>query len=156
MYKRQIKKLKDKDKIYLSLYKNKGYELGFGKAGFYKGHSHKYFYDLLYSPEKIILKDRNLSENNYLLVVPPKTFMSDIEIGNFFFLKFCPSNDFFSPPEKTQEVLTEGELDLYSSPIKLRFTWYKTSKNKSSLSIDAQIEQVIISFGDVKKIKIIP
>ena len=152
---KNIKRLKEKDKVYLTTYHNNGYELGFGKGGFYKGHSHYFFYDILFSPYKLIVSNEQTSKNNFLLVVPPRTFMNDIEIGDFFFLKFCPTNDTFLLPEKTDEILKEGKILMYSVATQLNFSWFKTPNNQSKINIDAKHSHLVITFNNHNKIKIL-
>lgn len=150
-----VQSLDGRDKIYLTTYDNEGYELGFGKGGFYKGHSHYFFYDILFSPDKLFIKNERNLPNSFLAVAPPRTFMNDIEIGNFFFIKFCPTNDNFLLPEKTDTVLKEGIIEIYSNPIQLNFTWFKNSYNKLNISAVAERNNLIITFGNNEKIKII-
>jgi len=150
-----IKRLKEKDKVYLTNYHNNGYELGFGKRGFYKGHSHYFFYDILFSPYKLIVSNEQTPQNNFLLVVPPRTFMNDIEIGDFFFLKFCPTNETFLLPEKTDEVLKEGKIIMHSSATQLSFSWFKTPNIQSKININAKPNELIITFNNHNKIKIL-
>lgn len=152
---RIIRSLYETDKVYLTTYIDDGYELGFGKRGLYKGHSHYFFYDILFSPEKLIIKNENNIPSCFLAVVPPKTFMSDVEIGDFFFIKFCPTNDNFSLPEKTNIILNEGKIELYSNPTELNFRWFKTVDEKLSLNMVAEQNNLTITFNNNVKIKII-
>jgi len=150
-----IQSLDGTDKVYLTTYNNEGYELGFGKSGFYKGHSHYFFYDILFSPDKLFIENEKKIPNGFLAVIPPRTFMNDVKIGNFFFIKFCPTNDMFLLPEKTDTILNEGKITIYSNPTQLDFTWFKITDNKLKINIIAEQNNLIITFDNNKKIKII-
>lgn len=151
-----IQSLSGTDKVYLTTYNNEGYELGFGEGGFYKGHSHYFFYDILFSPDKLFIKNEKKTPNNFLAIIPPRTFMNDVEIGNFFFIKFCPTNDSFLLPEKTDDVLLSGKkIDIYSDPIQLDFTWFKTQHEKLNINIVAEPNDLIITFENNEKLKVI-
>ncbi|MDR1202066.1 MAG: hypothetical protein LBL58_10635 [Tannerellaceae bacterium] len=150
-----VKSLDRTNKIYLTTYDNEGYELGFGKSGYYKGHSHYFFYDILFSPHKLLIKNKKNLSDSFLAVVPPRTFMNDVEIGDFFFIKFCPTNENFSLPEKTDIILNEGEIEIYSKPTLLNFTCFKTRYDKINISISAEADNLVIKFHDSKKIKIV-
>lgn len=103
----------EKDKQYSKLYHEDGYEIGFGKGGKYPGHSHLYFYDIMFSPLGIELVVNGKQAKGNLLIVPPRTYMEDVTLGDFFFLKFSPTNITVPVPEKVDERLQEGELMLF-------------------------------------------
>lgn len=128
----------NQNKSYLTKYKIDGYEIGFGKKGRYLGHSHFHFYDVMFSPEGIKTKSiTGKAISNNLIVIQPKTYMDNVTLGDFFFIKFCPSAEKVNLPDKTNLKLNEGKIFSYDSVEKLNFTWYKspTKKNKINLSL---------------------
>lgn len=143
-------------KIYLTLYANNGYELGFGKGGSYKGHSHLYFYDILFSPDGIYLGNKYKEKKTYYFIcIPPRTYMNDIRIGNFFFLKFCPTNEKFLLPEKTNRIMYEGEIKMYTDAVQFDSVWYKNPFNKGHIWIEATLDYLDINFNNQHKLRII-
>lgn len=142
-------------KTYLSSYTKDGYEIGFGKQGKYKGHSHYFFYDILFSPDFIFIGNEKLV-NSYMAIIPPRTFMDDVEIGDFFFLKFCPSNHTFSVPEKTNDKLDEGKIKLIAENEKFHSTWFKNPLSSGDIWINANRNEIEINFNNKDKLKIIP
>lgn len=116
---------KEHAKNYMVLFNGNDYEMGVGRAGCYEGHSHYCFTDLLFSPNGIRCNNKGIESNfGRLLITPKKTFMPNISIGNFFFLKFSTICQNVILPDKTAEVLTEGSIESYVSNIKLVFPWY--------------------------------
>ena len=142
-------------KSYKVLYPEKGYELGFGKGGCYEGHSHLYFYDILFSPDGIYLEDGEAGKKNYITIVPPRTFMSDVRIGDFFFIKFCPTDDTFQVPEKTKSVLKEGTVMSYSEAMRFDSVWYKTPNTKGHIWLEATPHYLDINFDNQQIIRIV-
>ena len=112
-------------KFYDALYSENGYESGFGRGGCYTGHSHRFFYDILFSPDGIHLKDDDSGKKHFIVIVPPRTFMDDVRIGDFFFIKFCPTSDSFQVTEKTNSVLREGIVMPYSEAMRFDSVWYR-------------------------------
>jgi len=86
----EIQKLKTTEsKAYYYLYADSGFELGFGKSGKYSGHSHKFFYDILFSQNQISTRDADgKAILGNLILVPPRTFLGEVQTSDFFFLKF--------------------------------------------------------------------
>lgn len=123
----EIKKLKDdKSKAYYFLYADSGFELGFGKAGKYSGHSHKYFYDIIFSQDQITVIDTyGKSISNNMIVIPPKTYFREIITSNFFFMKFCPTNEIVLLPDKIESIENEGVICGFSEHTNIDFPWYQ-------------------------------
>lgn len=142
-------------KLYTALYPEKGYELGFGKGGRYEGHSHLFYYDIMFSPDGIVLNDEEPNNDCFIKIVPPRTYMNDVRIGNFFFLKFCPTADTFHLPEKSNCVLSEGAILSYSEAMQFDSIWYKTPKNKGHIWIEATPDFLDINFDNQQKIRIV-
>ena len=88
----EIQKLKPHEaKTYHYSYENAGFELGFGRAAKYSGHSHLYFYDLLFSRKPISTCDadgKTILGN--LIIIPPMTYLGEVITEALFFIKFCP------------------------------------------------------------------
>jgi len=121
-------------KRYLSLYKDVGFELGFGKAGNYEGHSHHYFTDVLYSPKPILTSDISgkLLESK-LIIAPHKAYLGDVSIGNFFFIKFSTTADKVQLPDKTSEILSDKKLIVGKNGGSYTFDWFKGHTSKKEL-----------------------
>jgi hypothetical protein len=146
----------NQEKLYLTDYASYGYEMGFGEEGHYQGHSHKYFYDIIFSPNNNILIKNEPSRNNcYLSIIPPRTFMNDIKVGKFFFLKFCPTNDIFNVPEKTNRILNDSKVKLVCKKANFCFPWYPKPYLKHDIWIHAQPHSLEINFSNKHKLRII-
>ncbi|MFJ1491671.1 hypothetical protein [Capnocytophaga canis] len=150
-----LEECKDCIKSYNVEYAKNGYELGFGRKGCYEGHSHYFFYDVLFSPDGIDIKDEKLGDNCYMIITPPRTFMNDIRIGNFFFLKFCPTNNIFEVPEKTSRILSEGKIKIFSNAMQFDSIWYKSPYVKGHIWMEATLDYLHINFNNQHKIKIV-
>lgn len=150
-----IRTIKEENKTYLTNYYEKGYEIGFGKGGNYKGHSHLFFYDILFSPQKMFIKDENNMHDCYLSIIPPRSFMNDIKIGDFFFFKFCPTCDSFCLPEKTDKILHESSVGFFTKEASFYSCWYRNPNLKQSIWIDATPESLIVNFNNEEIISII-
>lgn len=144
--KTEIDKLEDTSKDYKYLYKDFGFELGFGKKGQYKGHSHYCFCDIMLS-KNILTKDYfGGKKKGQLLIVPPLTFMDDVTIDDFFFLKFCPTSKKVDLPDKTNAKLNDNKIQSYENCASLKFDWYKTSSEKSKLEIKLIENELSLNF----------
>ncbi len=115
------------DKRYVTAYKDVGFELGFGRGGVYRGHSHLRLIDLIFSPDGVRCIGGNSTDAKTLVIAPARTFLPDIEIGNFMFLKFCPDDGEVTLPEKVYEELWEGQILSYADRAQLTFSWYPDS-----------------------------
>lgn len=146
---------KDHLKYYMTTYVKNGYELGFGRGGCYEGHSHLFFYDILFSPDGIEIKNEESNNKCYMAIAPPRTFMNDIRIGDFFFLKFCSTNDIFQVPEKTLMVLREGNISFFSDVMQFDSIWFKSPNIKRHIWIEATPECLDINFNNQQKIRIV-
>lgn len=142
-------------KFYKALYPDNGYESGFGKGGCYAGHSHRYFYDILFSPDGIYFNDGGVDKKSFIIIVPPRTFMDDVRTGDFFFIKFCPTSDTFQVPEKTNSVLSEGVIMPYSDPVRFDSVWYKTPNDKGHIWLEATPDSLDINFDNHRIIRIV-
>lgn len=131
----EIQKLKPKEtKAYYYLYADSGFELGFGKGGTYAGHSHLYFCDILFSTKPIETSDGDgkiISDN--LIVIPPKTYVGEVVTDDFFFIKFCPTNDRVILPDKIESVERVGLISGYSNEVNIVFPWFKNHLSSESL-----------------------
>ncbi len=144
--KTEIDKLKDDNKVYKYLYKDYGFELGFGKKGQYEGHSHYCFCDLMFS-KNILTKDYfGEKKKGRLLIVPPLTFMDNVFIEDFFFLKFCPTDKKVDLPDKTNSKLNENKIQSYEDFTLIEIDWYKTSFEKSTLKIKLNKNELSLNF----------
>ena len=147
----EIKKFEaDQTKAYFYLYADTGFELGFGKGGKYPGHSHLFFYDILFSQSIISSADAegNIISGN-LIVIPPKTFIGEVQIENFFFFKFCPSSDLVILPDKIDAVENAGLIKSFSEECKIHLDWYKNYLNViSSIVIDYNGNNVKLRIGE--------
>jgi len=130
----EISKLNSEtNKVYIYTYKLHGFEFGFGRKGIYSGHSHIYFYDIIFSKSEISSLDlnKNMIKGN-LIVIPPQTYINEVIVDDFFFLKFCPSLDNVMIPEKTNNRLNKGIIQCFDKSINLNFSWYKNLESSES------------------------
>jgi hypothetical protein len=130
----EIKSIEEyEQKKYLTLYKDVGYELGFGRRGQYKGHSHKFFHDILFSPKGFsFINNEGKYEIGKVMIVPQMTYMNDIDINDFFFVKFCTTDDYFDLPEKSEEKVYCGTIGCYDFEFNIEYPWYKKPNSKLS------------------------
>jgi hypothetical protein len=137
-------------KTYLTLYPNDGYELGFGRAGQYKGHSHLQFYDLLFSLKGLRSLDPvEMLPKGSLLVIQPKTYLPDIDIGDFFFLKFSPDPGPFKIPDKVVDRYHEGGIIGASEGFEKEFKWFPTIGGRESrIKLKLTIDRLTIQLGE--------
>lgn len=137
-------------KVYYYLYADSGFELGFGKAGKYSGHSHKYFSDILFSKKQISTTDADgkiISGN--LIIIPPKTYLGEVIIDDFFFLKISPTNTKIILPDKIENVLSEGKILCYSNSVIIEIPWFKNYlSNELFLTISFNEEFLKIQIGE--------
>lgn len=137
-----ISTLAESDKRYDILYKDSGFELGFGRGGSYEGHSHLYFVDVLFSPAGIQWNGGGLGAT--LVVVPPRTYLPRVETGDFVFLKFCPDAREVILPDKVSSELSEQHVMTYGDQADLEFPWYRSADSASG-SI-----QIVLNFVDLR------
>ena len=137
------------DKVYLTTYREHGYELGFGKGGSYPGHSHLYFQDIFISYEKIQSSDaHSVSIRDTLLLIPPQTYLGDVVCGDFFFIKFCPSQETVVFPEKVDDVMTKGTMIHTSSAFEITFPFYKSkSDGKQEVKVQLKDDVLLLTVG---------
>lgn len=121
----------DQEKEYLTLYVNEGYEIGFGRSGKYQGHSHLFFYDILFSLDGITTSDHkgNMIKSN-IIIVPPRTYLGDVITGDFFFFKFCPTKDKVPIPDKVEKELTDNTIKVLTNEWSGEFCWYPSENSK--------------------------
>lgn len=149
----EISKLKaDQLKVYHYCYDKSGFELGFGKAGVYSGHSHLFFCDVLFSEKPILTID---SDGKFisgkLLVIPPRTYMGEVVIDDFFFIKFCPTSEIVVLPDKKNEIMKDGIIEAFTENAFIQFPWYKkTSTIKFSVILNFQHEKLNILIGETE------
>ena len=149
----EIQKLKTTEsKAYYYLYADSGFELGFGKSGKYSGHSHKFFYDILFSQNQISTRDADgKAILGNLILVPPRTFLGEVQTSDFFFLKFSPSNDKIDLPDKVDEVLSERIISCFSQNADVKIPWFKKYlSDKSLVSLTLDKKTLIVKIGEVK------
>lgn len=118
------------DKRYDTTYEDVGFELGFGRGGAFRGHSHLRFVDLIFAPDGLRCTGSESLHAKTLVVVPARTFLPDIETGDFMFLKFCPDQGEVSLPDKVYEELHEQNIIACSDHATLTFSWYAHSRAK--------------------------
>lgn len=137
-------------KAYYYLYAGYGFELGFGKGGKYPGHSHLYFYDILYSSLPILTNDANGKNiSGKLIVTPPKTYMGEVVTDDFFFVKFCPTNDAIILPDKVNHVEKVGLISSFSNQACIELDWFKNHlSEKSFFKLDYKNNILKINFGE--------
>lgn len=116
--------LASENKRYSTAYKDVGFELGFGRGGAYKGHSHLRFIDLMFSPDRILWCGDESREANTMVIAPPRTYLPDVETGDFVFLKFCPDGGEVILPDKVNEALYEQQILTFTDEARLTFPWY--------------------------------
>ena len=119
-----------RDKKYLASYDKDGYECGIGYAGHYNGHSHIFYTDIMFSPSKIKINHKNEDIECDMLVVPPRTYMNDVTIGDFFFIKFCEKQEDVILPDKTTKVLNENDLQFVNYSGMLFYKYYENKQSK--------------------------
>lgn len=143
-----------KEKIYLTTYEDDGYELGFGKAGKYKGHSHLHFYDIIYSPKGFMTKDSYQSDlEGNLLIVPPRTWMNDIELNDFFFIKFCNESGLINVPEKVDFFQNESKVSLLMHNESTCLPWFPSgTSNMKNIEFVLSNKSLIIVFNNNSKL----
>ena len=149
----EISKMKaNQSKIYHYIYADSGFELGFGKAGTYSAHSHLFFCDVLYSAKPISTSDAdgNFFSGN-LIVIPPRTYLGEVVTENFFFIKFCPTNANFEPPDKQDEILTDGFIEAFSNNLTIEVPWYEKNIDEIlPVTFSLQNEKLHITIGETK------
>ena len=98
-----------KRKKYLWLVPDHGLELGFGAAGEYEAHAHRYFLDLIYSPAGLRISPDE--PKAHLAIVPPRVAFGPTLTAEFFFIKLLTEPGPFAIPEK----VVGPELSAYPS-----------------------------------------
>jgi len=156
--KEEIQKFKlEQSKAYHYLYADSGFELGFGRGGRYSGHSHLFFYDILFSQSIISSTDANgniISGN--LIVIPQKTFIGEVQTDDFFFLKFCTTNDLVITPDKVDTVSKEGLISSFSNESKVQIAWYKNYLSETSfVKIDYSNNKMKLLIGEANSFLIL-
>jgi|AntRauTorckE5430_2_1112549.scaffolds.fasta_scaffold03123_3 hypothetical protein len=139
------------DKSYVNLLSETCfYELGFGRRGLYKGHSHLFFTDVLFSPTGI--KIYGIDQVWNCVIVPPRTYLPDVEIGDFFFIKFCHDLSEFSPPEKVSYKIFDDEVYLLNNKSSSYLTTYgfQNRLNNIEISLLKDMTELLISYSNVK------
>lgn len=147
---------KKQAKNYMVLFKGNNYEMGVGRAGCYEGHSHYSLTDLLFSPNGITCETKDVELNfSRLLVVPRKTYMPKVSIGNFFFLKFSTIRQNIIIPDKTTEVFVEGSIGSYFSRASLEFPWYLPATDRfGKIEVTLDNLNLILCFDGQRSIRI--
>lgn len=135
-------------KDYLCTYPDHGYEFGVGREGRYDGHAHRRYVDVVFSPQGLIVTtlDGRLLRGR-LFVLPQRTSFEGIETGDFFFTKFVPDAGPFTPPDKTDEPLTQGAIQVWHEATRLSFPWFPTSDFGSRISFALTPRELSINFG---------
>ncbi|MES2669682.1 MAG: hypothetical protein V4673_04585 [Pseudomonadota bacterium] len=122
----QVSSFNDRqDKVYLTSYHENGFEIGFGRQGSYSGHSHLRFVDIIFSPAGIRYDGAHADIPPALVVVPARTYLPDVTIGLFGFLKFCQDGGPIDFPEKVDYQLNEGKVLAFIDQAKITFPWYR-------------------------------
>lgn len=144
-------------KNYLCGYAECGYELGVGRAGSFSGHSHLFFADIVFSPHRIHCQGRlDLGATITLLVVPPRTYMPSVRIGDFFFLKFCPDSRKVVLPDKVTTHLAEGSLGGHSDRVDIHWQLYDHEDSMASpVTIILRGEHLRIDIGGKEPISVV-
>lgn len=113
------------DKRYDTAYRDAGFEFGFGRAGAYRGHSHLRFIDLIFAPDGVRgLRGAAASGASTLVIAPARSYLPDVELGDFAFLKFCPDDGEVRLPDKVDDELHEQPILAYAGTARLTFPWY--------------------------------
>lgn len=149
----EISKMKaDQSKVYHYIYADSGFELGFGKAGTYSAHSHLFFYDVLFSGKPISSSDADGKFiSGKFIIIPPRTYLGEVVTENFFFIKFCPTNEIVVLPDKRNEILKDGIIEVFAGNALIKFPWYKKkSIRKLSVSFNLQNEKLNIIIGETE------
>lgn len=97
------------DKEYLQSYEEAGFETGVGDGGRYPGHAHMLYTDVVYSPTG--LSTRTVGGKNLIgqmLIIPPRTYVEDIQTNKFWFMKFMRDGAEVRLPDKVHLRLSEG------------------------------------------------
>ena len=55
----------------------------------------------------MVADGKTISDN--LIVIPPKTYLGAVITEDFFFIKFCPTNDTVILPDKIERIERIGE-----------------------------------------------
>jgi hypothetical protein len=111
-------------KKYVMLYHQAGFELGFGRSGVYRGHSHLFFVDVLFSPGGIQFVDINQTEPIRLVIVPPRTSFPHVETCDFAFLKFCPDRQIVELPDKVDSGHSDFSMSAYFERAHVISPWH--------------------------------
>lgn len=138
-------------KCYLTTYKKDGFEMGFGKKGVYKGHSHEFFTDVIFSFEGIHSSNYcgdKLTSN--LIIAPSRSYLGEVTIGDFYFIKFCDLNEEVIFPEKVETILSENDLITGKLGKKYTFPWYKRKGLRSEIHFSFSNELLLITIGKDK------
>lgn len=148
--KKVVSQFDDKQsKIYMSTYNELGFEYGFGKGGYYSGHSHYYFCDIMFSKSKIITSSiENKLIEDKLVIVPPRTYMADVEINDFFFLKFSPNSGKIKVPDKTEEKLNLGVIKSTSATYNCTLSWFDMNQRESKITMRFDGKELLLTFGN--------
>ena len=145
-------------KIYLFSYAKNGFEMGFGKEGRYSGHSHLHYFDIMFAANGYHLYESEINSGAkpQLIVVPPRTFLPEIYISEFFFLKFIPSKGHFTIPDKVDLKLNDGTISTFDSITQLQFPWYKSAESeRSEIALSFGSSELTVRLGDEKLVKIV-
>jgi hypothetical protein len=145
-----------KTKKYVNLYPAHGYEMGFGIGGTYNSHGHLCYLDLLFSPGGIEWSGTEFSSiEAKLLIVPPRTQVPNLQIGHFFFLKFCPEPDELKLPDKVDRVVSDTTVLYYSGAASLTFPWYaRCQGEKRNITVKLLRHSLSISFAEGRTVVI--
>ncbi|HEY0150705.1 MAG TPA: hypothetical protein VGB92_01840 [Longimicrobium sp.] len=112
-------------KLYVTSLQSHGFESGVGRAGEYKGHAHRFVWDIIFSPDGLtLMSSDNPSRHGTLLIVAPETYFGPVGLGAFWFLKFGGRPGVAKMPDKVEEPLAHGGLWLFSDSGAGQMPWY--------------------------------
>ena len=143
-------------KRYDTAYRDVGFEFGFGRGGAYPGHSHLRFIDVMFAPAGVRLSSASADAAMPTLVIAPaRTYLPDLETGDFTFLKFCPDDGEVNPPEKVYEKLYEQQILSFRDDAHVTFPFYaRAFGERESVEVTLQGEHLSLSIGSRHLLKI--
>jgi hypothetical protein len=133
-------------KRYDLLYKESGFEFGFGRGGAYDGHSHLHFVDVLFSPAGVVWAGLNAPVK--LVIAPSRTYLPDVRTGDFAFLKFCPDDREVVLPDKVPQQLHERELVVFGDDGDVSFPWYADPMRPGTIGVSLRGSALTLDFSN--------
>jgi hypothetical protein len=81
----------------------------------------------MFAPAGVRWQNDASGASRTLVIAPPRTHLSDLDTGDFVFLKFCPDDGEVVLPDKVYEELREQEILSFTHEARLTFPWFPSA-----------------------------